>query len=109
MIKHIVLLDLPKRYSRVELAEIMDGIDGLRETIAGFTHFEHGQNRDFEGMSKNCAYAFICHFANEDTSRQYIIDPGHNALGQRLVEMCKGGSKGIIVIDLAPVDRALAH
>lgn len=101
MIKHIVLLDLPPEYDREELAEIMAGIDGLQDSIAGFTHFEHGLNKDFEGMSVNCAYAFICHFADEDTSQEYIIDPGHNAYGQRLVNICRGGVAGISVIDMA--------
>ena len=101
MIKHIVLLDLPPDYDRAELAVIMEGLDRLRETIAGFTGFEHGPNQDFEGMSPHCAYAFICDFANEDTSQRYIIDPDHKALGQRLVGLCHGGPKGITVVDMA--------
>lgn len=100
MIRHIVLLDLPPHYDHAELAEIMQGIDNLRETIDGFVHFEHGINKDFEGMSKNFAYGFVCHFANDDTSRAYIINPEHNALGQRLVNLCRGGVKGITVVDL---------
>ncbi len=101
MIKHIVLLDLPADYDRDTLAEIMQQIASLQEKIPGFDHFEHGVNKDFEGMSESCAYAFICHFRNEDTSRQYIVDPDHNAFGQRLVEMCNGGVEGITVVDMA--------
>lgn len=101
MIKHIVMLDLETNYEAAELAEVMTGIDELRSEISGFTHFEHGPNKDFEGMSKHCAYGFICHFANEDTSRAYIISPGHHALGQRIVALCKGGVAGITVVDLA--------
>ncbi len=100
MIRHVVLLDLPPDYDEEELFNIMLGIEDLIQTIPGFTKFEHGPNRDFEGMSKTHAYGFICHFADEDTSRQYIVDPGHNAMGQRLVDMCNGGVKGITVIDL---------
>lgn len=100
MIKHIVLLDLPGDYDSTALGAIMDGLNGLRQKIAGFTHFEHGPNRDFEAMSENCAYGFICHFADEDTSQAYIVDPDHRALGQRLVDLCKGGVDGISVIDL---------
>ena len=101
MIKHIVTLDLQADHDRAELADIMAGIDGLRETIYGFKHFEHGPNKDFEGMSPHCTYGFICHFMNEATSRRYIVDPGHNELGQRLVNLCNGGVKGITVVDLA--------
>ena len=104
MIRHIVLLDLPPNYDRIELAEVMAGINDLQGAIAGFTHFEHGPNKDFEGMSKDCAYSFTCHFDNEDTSREYIVNPGHNALGQRLVNLCNGGVKGITVVDMALVE-----
>lgn len=101
MIKHIVLFDLKPGYDPEELASIIYGIQDLRKTISGFTHFEHGINKDFEGMSENYSHVFICHFANEDTSRAYIVDPDHHALGQRLVNICRGGMKGISVIDMA--------
>lgn len=100
MIKHIVLLDLPAAYDRSELASIMSGLNALRAKLDGFSQFEHGPNRDFEGMSPKAAYGFICHFENEDTSRAYIVNPDHNALGQRLVALCNGGVDGITVVDL---------
>ncbi len=100
MIKHLVLLDLPTAYDRSELQSIMTGLDGMRTKLAGFTQFEHGPNRDFEGMSPSCSYSFICKFADENTSRAYIVDPDHNAFGQRLVELCNGGVKGITVVDM---------
>lgn len=100
MIRHIVLLDLLPDYDRDELADVVEGVKDLQQKIAGFTHFDHGSNRNFEGMSVTCTYGFVCHFANEDTSRRFIVDPDHNALGQRLVNMCRGGVKGMSVIDL---------
>lgn len=101
MIKHMVMLDLPADYDRGELADVMAQIASLQQKIPGFTHFEHGPNKDFEKMSPRCSYAFICHFESEDTSRAYIIDPDHNAFGQRLVGMCNGGVAGITVVDMA--------
>lgn len=101
MIKHIVVLDLPEGYDRAELARVMSGLDQLRDVIAGFVYFEHGENKDFEGMSKDRNYGFICTFANEATSRAYIANADHQALGKRLVALCRGGAQGITVIDLA--------
>lgn len=101
MMRHIVLLDLPVDYDQGALAEIMDGLDALRAKLPGFVHFEHGVNKDFENMSKDCSYGFICHFADENTSHSYLADPDHQALGQRLVGLCRGGVQGIKVIDLA--------
>lgn len=100
MIKHIVLLDLPPDHDRAALADIMAGIDALRVTMSGFTQFDHGPNRDFENKSPQCTYAFVCHFADEDTAQRYLVDPDHAALGKRLVGLCRGGANGISVIDL---------
>ncbi len=101
MIKHIVLLDLPESYDANELVAIMDGLAGLRDVIDGFFDFSHGPNKDFEGASLNCAYAFVCDFADETTSRVYLANATHAALGGRLVAMCNGGADGITVIDMA--------
>jgi len=101
MIKHIVLLDLQPDHDPEELIAIMVGLDDLHHRFDGFQFFEHGPNKDFEGMSQDCAYAFVCHFADEDTSRRYIVNPEHNELGQRLVSICRNGVKGISVIDMA--------
>jgi hypothetical protein len=100
MIKHIVLLDLSPEFDRAELIAVLEDLDALRPRIDGFVKLDHGPNKNFEGMSEGCAYVLICHFANEDTSRQFIIHPEHNALGQRLVNICRGGIKGITVVDM---------
>lgn len=101
MIQHIVMLDLPAEADRAELLAIMTGLDDLRGSIAGFVGFMHGENKDFEGMSKDRNYGFICTFMDEATSRDYLVNPDHQALGARLVALCRDGVQGITVIDLA--------
>ncbi len=100
MIRHIVLLDLPEGHDQDELGAIMAGLDALQGKIAGLSRFCHGRNRDFEGMSPDCAYGFICEFDDETTSQAYLAHADHQALGARLVALCKGGAAGVIVIDL---------
>lgn len=100
MIRHIVLLDLAADYDRSALAAIMTGLNDLRGAVAGFTGFEHGHNRDFEGMSPKCKYSFMCQFADEAASLAYLVDPTHKTLGQRLVALCQGGASGITVVDM---------
>ena len=100
MIRHVVLLDLVAGHDPAELADIRAGLDGLRDSIEGFTRFEHGLNRDFEGMSPRVRYGFICDFADEQVSHAYLRHAGHIALGARLVVLCKGGVAGITVVDL---------
>lgn len=100
MIKHIVLLELAADHDPAELSAIMAGLDGLRSKIAGFTGFAHGPNRDFEKMSPDCDYGFVCTFADGAVSQTYLEDADHQALGARLVALSKGGVAGITVIDL---------
>lgn len=100
MIRHIVLLDLSPEYDRAELSDVMTGLGELQSRLAGFSGFEHGRNINFEGMSEECAYVIICHFDNEDVFRNFIIDPVHADLGQRLVNICRRGVKGISIIDV---------
>jgi hypothetical protein len=42
----------------------------------------------------------ICHFDNENVFKEFIIDPHHADLGQRLVNICRHGVKGISIIDV---------
>jgi len=78
MIQHIVMLRLQAGYDAAELAGVMNGLGGL--DLPGFVGFAHGPNLDL-----------VTTYAN---------DPGHQALGARLVALC-GGADGIMVMDLA--------
>lgn len=100
MIRHIVLLDLPQDHDPAELSGVMTGLNALRARIPGFASFAHGPNRDFEQMSPDCKYAFICQFDDEASARAYLAHPDHQALGKRLVALCHGGVAGIRVIDM---------
>jgi len=100
MIHHIVMLDLQKEHDCNERAAIMLGLDALRVNLAGFESFAHGPNRDFEKLSPDCTYVFICCFSDETALRRYLGDPAHQALGQRLIALCEGGLAGLRVVDM---------
>ncbi len=100
MIQHIVLLALSSDHEAAELEAIMQELAMLVDRLPGFTKFEHGPNRDFESLSQNYDYGFVCHFADEKTSHAYLDDATHKALGKRLLMLCDGGVEGIMVIDL---------
>ncbi|SFS20425.1 Dabb family protein [Yoonia litorea] len=100
MIQHIVMLDLPADHDSAELANVMAGLGALMHEIDGFLAFAHGPNRDFEGKSPDCAYAFVCTFADAAAVSAYHRDPTHQALGARLVALCQGGADGITVVDM---------
>jgi hypothetical protein len=100
MIHHIVMLDLQKELDRKERAAIMLGLDALRADLAGFESFAHGPNRDFEMLSPDCTYVFICGFTDETALHRYLTDPSHQALGRRLIALCKDGLAGLRVVDM---------
>lgn len=97
MIQHIVLFHLPDGHDPVEVAAVMDGLAAL--DLPGFVGFEHGPNRDFEGLSARYQHGFICKFTDWTSLQVYADDPRHKALGGRLVSIC-GGVSGLMVIDL---------
>jgi len=98
MIQHIVMLRLQAGYDAAELAGVMNGLGGL--DLPGFVGFAHGPNLDLEKKSQDYPYGFICSFADQSALTTYANDPGHQALGARLVALC-GGADGIMVMDLA--------
>ena len=93
-------MDLPERHDSAELAAIMHGLAALKDDLEGFKGFAHGPSRDFEAMSPDCSYAFTCDFADDGTSTAYLENTKHKALGARLVALCRGGAKGITVVDM---------
>ncbi|NDV02113.1 Dabb family protein [Pseudoroseicyclus tamaricis] len=97
MIRHVVLLRLQPGHDAGELGEVMAGLAGL--SLEGLTGFDHGPNLDMEGKSPGYSYGFVVTFADRAALARYAADPGHQALGARLVALC-GGAEGIFVADL---------
>ncbi|WP_341368287.1 Dabb family protein [Yoonia sp. BS5-3] len=100
MIRHVVLLDLKAGHDAPELVSVMQGLAELSRDLEGLTGFDHGPNRDFEQKSANFGYGFICTFTDHAALQRYAGDTRHQALGARLVALCKGGADGIFVADI---------
>lgn len=97
MIQHIVMLSLQDGHDPDELAAVMAGLAAL--DLPGFAGFAHGPNIDLEVKTPDYPYGFICTFTDQAALETYAADPGHQALGARLVALC-GGGEGIMVMDL---------
>lgn len=104
MIRHCVMLKLPRDHDQVELTAVMQGLDHVAKRLPGSMAFLSGKNIDLEDKSPDFPFGFTLDFENEDALRLYAQDPEHAALGQRLVGLCGGGSN-ILVFDL---DRVAA-
>lgn len=100
MIRHIVMFTPKDGQATADLAGVMDGLAGLVGDIAGYTGFEHGPNRDFEGRSAGYSHGFVGTFEDAQALARYADDPRHQALGAALVELCQDGLDGLMVIDI---------
>lgn len=99
-ILHAVYLALRPDHDAGDLAEVMAALAALVGRIEGFAAFAHGPNIDAEGKSPGYPYGFVCTFEGRAPLDRYAADPGHRALGARLVALCTGGAAGIMVFDL---------
>ena len=100
MIKHCVFLNFKSEISESEQFDIFEGLSNLKNQVEGLNDFEYGNNLDFEQKSADYNSGFIASFENHQALLEYNENPEHALLGSKLVSMCKGGHKGIIVFDI---------
>ena len=100
MISHVVMLGLTDNHDTDELAQVVTGLAALKDTLPGFTGFDHGPNRDYEWKSPGFPYGFICRFSDRAALDAYATDPRHLQLGARLVTLCGGDARNILVYDI---------
>lgn len=99
MIRHCVMLNLHP-IARAPYEVVLGKLAALVEKLDGCENFAAGPNRDFEGKSPDYPYGFMFDARDADALAAYAEHPEHQALGARLVTMCNGGAKGILVFDL---------
>jgi len=100
MIKHCVFLNFKSEISESEQFDVFEGLSNLKNQVEGLNDFEYGNNLDFEQKSADYNSGFIASFENRQALLEYNENPEHALLGSKLVSMCKGGYKGIIVFDI---------
>lgn len=102
MIRHCVFFRLEHGADLAALRDVIHGLAALVDRLDGCFGFCAGTNRDFESKSPEYPYGFTLDTQDETALAQYADHPDHKALGARLVALCDGGSKGIIVFDIEP-------
>ncbi|WP_133488224.1 Dabb family protein [Aliiroseovarius marinus] len=100
MIIHCVFCQFRSDADPAETAEVLRDLAELCTDLPGVLSFEHGPNRDFEQKSQAFNAGFVIRFADQSALQHYADHPKHQALGQRLCQLCVGGADGIIVFDL---------
>jgi len=100
MIRHCVMLNLRENAQASELGAVMQGLDDLVDRLADCSGFCAGPNRDYELKSADFDYGFTLDASSPKALAAYAGHPEHQALGARLVALCKGGADGIVVFDI---------
>ena len=100
MLKHCVFLNFKTEISQSEQFDVFEGLLRLKDQVKGLVEFEYGNNLDFEQKSADYNSGFIASFESHKSLLEYTKHPDHIFLGNKLVSMCKGGHKGIIVFDI---------
>ncbi len=59
-----------------------------------------GQNVSPEGLARGYSHGFTIDFETFADLEAYLADPGHQAIGARLVALCEGGVNGLLVVDI---------
>lgn len=77
-----------------EFDHFVNGFDGASD-------FRAGPNESPEGFDHGFRDGFVIGFDSPEARDRYLVDPGHQALGARLVGMIEGGTDGLLVFDMA--------
>ncbi len=100
MIRHCVMLNLHENAVASELEAVMQGLGKLVDRLADCSGFCAGPNRDYEMKSADFDFGFTLDASSPKALAAYAKHPEHQALGARLVALCKGEADGIVVFDI---------
>ena len=104
MIRHIVLVRFREGVPPEDRAALRDTLRDLEVGASGgaaaYQGFAFGSNVSPEGLAQGFDTGFTIDFADAAARDAYLVDPGHQALGARLVVAAEGGLKGLIVLDI---------
>jgi hypothetical protein len=102
MIRHFVLLRFRKDVSADTRAGLMRDLGAAVAAIEGCSGFAAFENVSVEApLIHGFENGFVVDFADEAARRRYLDDPGHQAVGARLVAETEGGTEGVVVFDYA--------
>ncbi|MGI1661573.1 Dabb family protein [Palleronia sp. KMU-117] len=103
MIRHLVALRFPACTPAAAKAALMQDLSGLSDRIDGILDFQVRANLSPEdAMVRGFRDLFWFDFRDAAARDAYLSDPGHRAIGARLVAALDGGADGVLVCDFAP-------
>lgn len=100
MIRHCVFVRFRDDVPATERAAIHADLEALRDVIDGMGKVQFSSNVSPEPFARGFDHGFTIDFSNAAARDAYLVHEAHQRAGARLVAALKGGTEGLMVIDL---------
>jgi hypothetical protein len=100
MIRHCVFVKFRPDVGAAVREAIYDDLRALVGRLDGLLTGSFGANVSPEGLGKGFNDGFTMDFRDAAARDVYLVDPGHQAAGGKLVAALQGGVDGLVVFDL---------
>ena len=100
MIRHCVFYVFRADVSAAERAAIHADLDALRNVVDGMGEMRFGGNVSPEPFARGYADGFTIDFRDAPARDAYLMHPGHQKAGARLVAAIDGGTDRLLVFDI---------
>jgi len=100
MIRHCVFVRFRDDVPATEHAAIHADLEALRDVIDGMGKVQFSSNVSPEPFARGFDHGFTIDFSNAAARDAYLDHEAHQRAGARLVAALKGGTDGLMVIDL---------
>lgn len=101
MIMHCVFIRFKSAIATAEKQAIYEAITALKDVIPGIMDVRCGQNVSSEGLNGGFMDGFIVMLDSMEARDEYLANPQHIDVGQRLMGLVDGGAAGLMVFDMA--------
>lgn len=89
MIEHIVLFRWTPEAAPEAVAQVMEGLRGLRQQIPGIIDLQCGE--DFSGRAQGYSHGLVVRFETRAALDAYGPHPAHQQVVQTLINPIRGG------------------
>ena len=100
MIRHCVFVRFRDDVPATERAAIHADLEALRTVVDGMGKVHFSANVSPEPFARGFDHGFTIDFSNAAARDAYLVHEAHQRAGARLVAALKGGTEGLMVIDL---------
>lgn len=105
MIRHIVLVRFRDDVSETDISAIFAELHEIEGRLPGLRSISSGRSESPEKMERGYMHGFIADFDDWEALEVYQRDPGHQAVGSKLVAHAQSGKDGILCFDFEAPEK----